>query len=285
MRVRIMFTIMTALAWAFAPAFTPAMAAENTWDQISKTGVYRIGVMPGRAPYMWQEKGSTEWNGFSIEMGRNVVKALENPNALGRSVKIEYVPTTWATVVLDIQANRMDGFFGMSITEKRKKAISMYGPLYALAHVYINAKGFNPGKTWDSYSDPKIKVAVNMGTTDEDAIRKLSPKATVLAMKNSPESILAVQAGRAHALGTSVLAGLNAIKKNPDFASPMVIPTPIQSLPSGGGTRRDGDGRFYTFMQGWAWASRNSGQAKKFILESIAKAGLDPKAVPPEMKF
>ena len=49
MHVRIPFTIMTVLAWASATAFTPAMAADNTWDQISKTGIYRIGVMPGRA--------------------------------------------------------------------------------------------------------------------------------------------------------------------------------------------------------------------------------------------
>ena len=81
------------------------------------------------------------------------------------------------------------------------------------------------------------------------------------------------------------MAGLNAIQKNPNFASPMVIPTPIQSLPSGGGTRIDGDGRFYGFMQGWAWATRNSGTAKRFILDSVARAGLDPKAIPDEMNF
>ena len=265
------------LSGTMAPAST-----QSSWDEISKSGVLRVGVMPARPPYMWQKK--REWTGFSIDMGKQIAAALENENALGRSIKIEYVPTTWGTVVLDIQANKLDVFLGMSITEERKKAIDMYGPLYALAHVFINRKGFNPGNKWSDYDKAGVKVASTTGTTDEAAAHKMSPNATFVSLRQNAETIMSVQAGHADAMISSVLAGLDAMKQNPNFAM-MVIPEPVVSLPSGGGTRKDGDGRFTAFLQGWAYMSRASGHTKKLILDSVAESGLDPKALPAEMEF
>ncbi|MDA0675496.1 MAG: hypothetical protein O3A88_03900 [Proteobacteria bacterium] len=85
------------LAIIGAPA--PA-AAQSAWEQISKTGKMRFGIMPAREPYMWQEKG--EWKGFTIEMAEQIAEALANENALGCKIEIEYVPTTWATFVLNL---------------------------------------------------------------------------------------------------------------------------------------------------------------------------------------
>ena len=155
------------LAISGAPA--PA-AAQSAWEQISKAGKMRFGIMPAREPYMWQEKG--EWKGFTIEMAEQIAEALANENALGRKIEIEYVPTTWATFVLDLQANKVDAFLGASITEERKKAVDMFGPLYGLAHVMLNREGFNPGNNWADYNKPEIKIASVTGTTDEAAARK-----------------------------------------------------------------------------------------------------------------
>ena len=260
---------------------TPA-TAQSSWEQISKTGKLRVGVTPGREPYMWVV--NDKWYGFAIDMGKQIAEALENENALGRKIEIEYVRTTFATVVLDMQANKVDVYLGMSITEERKKAIDMYGPLYALAHVYINRKGFSPGDKWEDYNKPEIKISSTTGTTDEAAGRKLSPKATFLSHREQTETILAVQAGHADAMITSVLAGLDAMKKNPNFAQ-MVIPKPAVSLPSGGGTRKDNDGRFTAFLQGWAYMSRASGNTKQLILNSTREAGLNPDIIPKEMEF
>ena len=271
-----------AMALIMAIAASPAVAQKSNWDEIKNAGVLKVGVMPGRQPYMWQKDG--KWEGFAIEMARGVARALENANAMNRPIKVEWKETTWGTVVLDIQSGKLDAFFGMSITDKRKKAIDMYGPLYALAHVYINTSGFNPGDRWEDYNKAAIKVSATTGTTDEAAARKLSPSATILSMRTNSETILAVQSGRAEAMITSVLAGLDAMHKNRNF-SKMVIPKPMVSLPSGGGARKDSDGRFTTFMQGWAHMSRESGYTKKLILESVAKAGLNPDNIPPEMEF
>ena len=59
----------------------------------------------------------------------------------------------------------------------------------------------------------------------------------------------------------------------------------LVSQPSMGGTRRDGDGRFAAFCDGWAKQYRASGRAKQVILEAMQQAGLDTAALPPSLQF
>ncbi|MDA0675497.1 MAG: transporter substrate-binding domain-containing protein [Proteobacteria bacterium] len=94
----------------------------------------------------------------------------------------------------------MDAFLGASITEERKKAVDMFGPLYGLAHVMLNREGFNPGNNWADYNKSEIKIASVTGTTDEAAARKFAPKATIISLRQDSEAILSVQSGHANAL-------------------------------------------------------------------------------------
>ena len=66
----------------------------------------------------------------------------------------------------------------------------------------------------------------------------------------------------------------------------MVVAKPVEmSNPSGGGVRKDGEGRLHSFMQAWAWSNHQAGISKAMIIDSIHKAGMDPSKLPPEMKF
>ena len=82
----------------------------------------------------------------------------------------------------------------------------------------------------------------------------------------------------------TVLTGLGALKENRSLGSLTVL-RPVQSLPSFGGTRRDSDGRLATFLQGWAFAYRDSGRARAVILEAMNRFGLDVNTIPPEVQF
>ncbi len=278
-------TAMAALVAAVAFSNSTPVLAQSAWNQISETGVFRIGVIPARPPYMWQKLGSDDWEGFTVEMAKNVVDALSHANAMNKAIKLTYVPTSFQTVVLDIQSNRLDAFFGFSITEKRKEAIDMFGPLYALAHVLINRDGFYPGDKWEDYNKPDVKVSFALGTTDQDTVKKLLPKATQLGMRNESEAIMSVQSSNADAFSTTVLTGLASFQLNPNF-SRMVVAKPVEmSNPSGGGVRKDGEGRLHSFMQAWAWSNHQAGISKAMIIDSIHKAGMDPSKLPPEMKF
>jgi polar amino acid transport system substrate-binding protein len=261
-----------------APA--AAQGGGSSWEQIERSGVLRVGVIPARPPYFWQEDG--QWVGFSAVMGRDVARALSV--AMDKEIRVEWTITSWTSVVLDIQANRLDVFFGLSFAEERRRALNLIGPMYSLPNVAINARGFNPGETWDAYNQASTRVAVVMGTTDEQAARRFLPNAQIRALRGMPEAVLDIQSGNAQTMITTVLTGLGALKENRSLGSLTVL-RPVQSLPSFGGTRRDSDSRLATFLQGWAFAYRDSGRARAVILEAMSRFGLDANAIPPEVQF
>lgn len=259
-----------------------ALAQDSTWSRIEKTGIVKIGVIPNRPPYFYQGQDSKEWKGFTADMSRDVVKALSV--AMGKEIKPEWVLSNWTTIVLDLQAAKVDFFLGMAFSEDRLKALSMFGPMWAVPNVAINKANFSPGTTWDDYNKGSVKVTAAMGTTDEEAARKFLPKAQIRAMKGMAEAVLDVQSGNADTLITTVLTGLGAMKENANLAN-LVVLQPLYALPSGGGTRRDSDGRFHAFMQGFSWSYRNAGLSQKRIVDSMQEFGLAVEKLPKDMQF
>lgn len=264
------------------PLIPHAMAADSSWDAIAGSGRLRVGVIAARPPYFWKVNG--EWTGFSAQMGRDLADALSQPMA--KPIAIEFVETTWGTVILDIEANRIDAFFGLSYSEQRDQALHLFGPLYVLPEVLLTSKGFDPGTdvTWAALDNAKYKFSVVLGTTDEQAARRLLPKAQVRAMKGMEEAVMDVQAGYGQAMVTTVLVGLGAMKTSPAFGA-MLIPQPTLTQPSYGGTRRDGEGKFAAWLQDWAKQYRESGRAKQVILAGMRAYGLDTDKLPPTVAF
>ncbi|MEO5699565.1 MAG: transporter substrate-binding domain-containing protein [Casimicrobiaceae bacterium] len=266
------------LAGAFASL--PAAAAASTWESIAERGAVRVGVIPARPPYFWLDDG--KWVGFSVVMGEDLAKSLSRK--MGKDIKVEWVETSFTTIILDLQANKVDAFFGLSFSEERKKAIHLAGPLYSLPSVVLKAKGLAIGDQWADFNKPDVKVAVVMGTTDEQVARQFLPNAQIRALKGMGEAVLDIQSRNSVALVTTVLTGLGALKANKSLGT-MAVLLPTNNAPSYGGTRRDGDDRFATFLQDWALAYRADGSAKRVIFNAMEKYGLDTAQLPPAVQF
>ncbi len=206
--------------------------------------------------------------------------ALDLSIAMKKQLNLKFQETSWSTVVLDLQAGRIDLWPGMSATPERLKALDMAGPMYELAHCMVNGKGRTGRTTWDQYSEPDIRIATVTGTSDEAAIRALAPNATNLSFKDMSEAILAVQAKRADAIGTSVLQCLDILEKNPGAFGELTFPTPMKSLPSSAGIRKDGDRRFHDWVQAWADEARANGKVRWLFYDAFQKAGLDISKLP-----
>jgi polar amino acid transport system substrate-binding protein len=259
-----------------------AQTRQPIWDKIQSSGVMVAGVMIASQPGVWKDVRTANYKGFYVNFARAIAEDLSK--AMGKTIRLEFVETTWASVVLDLQAAKIDLWSGMSVTPQRLQAIDMAGPMYELAHCYVNRKGLDGLKTWADYSKSEIKIATTIGTSDERAIKELSPNATHLGFKDEAQAMLAVQAGRADALGTSVLICLDIKKRNPELGR-ITFPTPVKSLPSSAGMRKDGDGRFHNFVQTWADKSRASGLTKKLIIDAVREAGLNPEELPGGFSF
>ncbi len=255
-------------------------APTSLWEQISSTGTLRVAVISHRPPYIYDDAGG--YKGFSIVMAQDLAKALEV--TMEKPIKIEWVITTWPTAVLDLQSGRADIFFGFAFSPERAKAMDLIGPLYAVPEVAVLGPKSKVSDKWSDLDKPDVTVTAAMGTTDEQAGRKYLPNATMRAMKTFNDAVLDLQSGNSAALITSAIIGFGTLASNPNLTSVEVL-KPIVSGPSGAGCRKDGDGRFFAFCQGFSWVYRHSGESKKVILASMQDLGMSMSKVPSDIEF
>ncbi|MBI1779035.1 MAG: transporter substrate-binding domain-containing protein [Proteobacteria bacterium] len=283
--MKVMVMLGAALGLAAAASMSgPANAqTKNLWNKISESGTLTCGAMAAVPMNSWKVDGPVRYEGYSIGFCRELVKELTK--AMGKPIKLDFYETTFANVVLDLQSGKIDLWAGMSATEERKKALDMTGPLYDLAHCVVQRKGMGALKTWEDYSKPEIKISSATGTSDEKALQEMAPKAANMSFKDNAAAILAVQSGRADGYVTNVLSCLRILKESPTVFGEIVVPTPVRSLPSAGGVRKDGDGRFFKFVDEWAARSRADGTVKAVMTEAIIKNGLDPTQLPAGFSF
>jgi polar amino acid transport system substrate-binding protein len=262
-----------------APSAAMAQPA-STWDRVATQKILRVGLIPNRPPYQFLLNGQQE--GLAIQMGKDLAAALSQK--MGGEVKIQYINSTWSTIVLDLQAGNADVFFGMTDTPERRKALAMFGPLYSVPVVALNAANTNPGANWSDYDKDTLQIATIMGTTDADAAKAILHKAKLRALRSLSEGVLDLQSGQSQALITSLLIGLDASTK---VANPgkLVLLQPVQSAPSGAGATRDADGRFAAFAQQWADTYRDSGRPQIVVTDAIAKSGLPVDRLPAGVRF
>lgn len=258
-----------------APPPPAPVGGEGNLARIQRTKTLRVAGLVGEEPYFSKDLASGQWSGFCIEMARDIAKELDS--------KLEIVESTWGNSVLDLQSNKIDISFGLNPTPKRALVVDFSAPLFFNSFVIVTSKKFKV-RTWRELNDPKVRIAVDLGSSHELVARRFAPNATITALKNRDEAILAVQSGRADCFVATVFLGLTALKKNPQLGMFVIPQPPVQSAVSAA-FQYDNDRRFRDFMTAWANFNRGNGQTKEWILTALAKQNIKPEDVPPEMTF
>jgi polar amino acid transport system substrate-binding protein len=275
------------LIWVLATAsLSPSWAAAQgkpLWDAIRESGTLTCGAMEAYPIVSYAVPSSRRYEGYSPAFCRAIAHDLSS--AMGKTIEVAWQPTSWATVVLDLQSARMDLFAGMSVTQERLKALDMAGPLYELADCMIYRRGTTGRASWADYDDPAARIAVVAGTSEEKATRELAPKAEILAFKEVSAAILSIQAGRADALPLAITSCLNTMKITSGIFGGYVVPRPVHATDSAAGMRKDGDGRFAAWLQKWAVDARSSGRVRELFIEQMGLAGFDLSNLPAGLKF
>ena len=251
-------------------------AAEAAWARIRRTKVLRIGAVAGAAPYYHKDIVSGEWQGFMIDFAKSLAASL--------AVKLEITETTWGNSVLDLQSNKIDIFFGLNPTPARALVVDFSDPLFNNAFVLVARKGFQP-KTWAELNDPNVKIAVDMGSSHDQLITRLCPKAQISRLEKSADATLAVQMGRADAQVLVTVLALTAISKNPSIGQ-VVVPTPVESTTTTLGFRKESDKNWIEYVNKWIAKTRAEGKIKPVVLSNLQNlSGVKPEQVPAELPF
>ncbi len=169
-----------------------ALAQSSTLEKIQKSGELRVGFESGYLPFEMTNKEG-DFMGFDVDMGKEMAKAMG----------VKYVPvnTAWDGIIPALITNKFDILIsGMTITQERNLAINFANPYIIVGQTILLRKGLEGEiKSYKDLNDPKYTVTSKLGTTGEQAIKRLIPKATYKSFEVETEAALETLSGKADA--------------------------------------------------------------------------------------
>jgi polar amino acid transport system substrate-binding protein len=266
-----------ALAAPFIGTAQAQSANESVFDRIMRTKVIRVAGLPGELPFFNKDLMSGAWSGACPDMMDDIAKALGG-------LKVEYLDSTYGNSVLQVQAGQVDLAFALNATPQRALSIDFTRAVFN--HGFgICAKPEFKAKTWADINKPEVKLAVDLGSSQEAAARRFAPKADISAFKTRDEVVLALASGRVQCAVFAALVGLTAMKKNPAIGTFTMMTGPVVSLPSNIGVRKEADRRWRDFLDVWIDFNRGTGQIREWLIGGLKPAGLTIDDVPAEVTF
>lgn len=262
-----------------AALIAPALAADvpdSTFERVRQTRVLRIAALPGEAPYFFKDIVSGAWSGAAIEMAKSIAAVWD--------AKLEYVESTYGNSVLDLQSGKVDLAFALNPTPARALAIGFTHPMIVHPYGCLARHDLAP-KTWGDINQPDLRVAFDIGSLHDTCAHRFTPRAQLLGFPNRDAATLALQSGRADVLIQAAVLGLASIGRNPSLGPYHLLTGPLVALPTDLGVRREADTRFVEVINAWLDYNRGIAQIREWMLEGLAKLGVQPDQVAPEITF
>jgi polar amino acid transport system substrate-binding protein len=254
-------------------ASAQAVKEGSTWKRIQDRKKLIVGGVANGAPYYSKDIRSGEWKGFYYELSKLLASDI--------GVDLEVYETVWGNGVLDIQSGKVDVMFGLSATPKRALSIDFTDPIFRSVVVAL-AKPSLKAATWADLNKPELTIAVDIGSSHEQAVGRMAPLANVLRFKSVEEATVAFQSGRADCQVLAVLLAMNARSKFPDIGT-ITLPTPVFGAESAGGLMREDDRTFRDFLNYFIRYHRSNGTIREMLLSNLSLLGLKPEDWPADI--
>jgi len=168
------------------------LAKKSTLESILKKGELRVGFEAGYMPFeMTNKKG--KFVGFDIDMAKEMAKAM--------GVKFVPVNTAWDGIIPSLITDKFDIIMsGMTVTQERNLKINFADPYIIVGQsILINKKHQGKINSYKDLNNSKYTVTSKLGTTGEQAVKRLIPKCTYKSFETEPEAALEVVNGKADA--------------------------------------------------------------------------------------
>lgn len=250
-----------ALSLAAKPIFAQA---GTSLDRVKASGVLRTAGIPDGVPYYQKSVTDGSWRGFYVD--------IVNKLAADLGLKVEMIESTWGNTVLDLQSDKIDVFFGLNPTPERQKVIDFSGPVFNNAYALV-AKESVTATTWEELNTPDFRVSVDAGSSNDAAVTRHLPDATILRLKTQSDATAALQAGRADAQSLVLMQALPLRAKNPQLGK-VLIPSPMDATTSNAGFRREEDKSWMEFVDSWISEQRQSGFIRAAIIKNMELVGV-----------
>ncbi len=179
-------------------------------------GVLRVGTTGDYKPMSFLDPETEEYWGFDTELAEDLAEAM--------GVKIEYIPTTWPTLMEDTLAGKFDlAICGITITEARQEqALMSDGYLGNGKTVLCRAEDAEIYTSIESINRPEVTVMENPGGLNEKFARENLPDAALIIHAANEEIPGLVADGEADVMITEIMEAGYYVGQDDRLAAPLI---------------------------------------------------------------
>jgi cyclohexadienyl dehydratase len=196
-----------------APAAVATPVASNHLQQIIARGTLRVGTTGDYKPFSYRNGDNDSFVGLDIEIAQGLADSL--------GVKLELVPTTWPTLMADLQADRYDlALSGVSVNMERQKQAFFSEPYQRDGKTPITlCKNQSKFQTLAQIDKPNVRAIVNPGGTNEKFARAQLKQAQIIVHQDNVTIFQQIVDGKADLMMTDAVETRLQQKLHPELCA------------------------------------------------------------------
>ncbi len=213
---RMISVLLPALIAALVVSAVPAEEAEKTVQDILSRGVLRVGTAGDYQPMSYLDPETNCYVGFDAELAEDLAASL--------GVEIEYIPTSWPSLLEDTLAGRFDlAICGITVTDARKEqALMSDGYLENGKTILCRAEDAGRYTGLDAVNRPEVRVMENPGGLNEKFARENLPDAVLMIHDVNQEIPGLIAAGEADVMITETMEAGYYVGQDDRLAAPLI---------------------------------------------------------------
>ncbi len=185
-------------------------------EEIRERGVLRVGTAGDYQPMSYLDPETGSYVGFDAELAEDLAGTL--------GVEVEYVETSWPTLMDDTLAEKFDlAICGITITDARKEQALMSDGYFENGKtVLCRAEDADKYTSLEAINRPEVRVMENPGGLNEQFARENLPDATLQIHDVNQEIPGLVVSGQADVMITEIMEAGYYVGQDDRLAAPLI---------------------------------------------------------------
>ena len=194
----------------------PASSEANKLEEIMDQGVLKVGTTGDYQPMSYLDPDTGEYVGFDNELTKDLAGEM--------GVEIQYVETSWPTLMEDTLAGKFDlAICGITVNDARKEqALMSDGYIVNGKTILCRAEDADKYTSLEAINRPEVRVMVNPGGLNEQFARENLPDVTLIIHDVNQEIPGLVASGEADIMITEIMEAGYYVGQDSRLAAPLV---------------------------------------------------------------
>ena len=194
----------------------PASSEANKLEEIMDQGVLKVGTTGDYQPMSYLDPDTGEYVGFENELTKDLAGEM--------GVEIQYVETSWPTLMEDTLAGKFDlAICGITVNDARKEqALMSDGYIVNGKTILCRAEDADKYTSLEAINRPEVRVMVNPGGLNEQFARENLPDVTLIIHDVNQEIPGLVASGEADIMITEIMEAGYYVGQDSRLAAPLV---------------------------------------------------------------